>query len=214
MVFRLDKSDLRFPDPALADEDGLLAIGGDLSPERLISAYQQGIFPWFSEGDPILWFAPHERCVVFPAQVKISKSMHKVLKSGLFNVTCDQAFERVIRNCAKVDRTKQGQDETWITEDMQQAYIRLHQLGFAHSVEVWHKDELVGGLYGLFINRVFCGESMFSLMSNASKAAFIDLCQSGKFDLIDCQMPNDHLLSLGAKLIPAKDYLKVLKQQL
>lgn len=213
MVFGLDESYLQFPDPALADEDGLLAVGGDLTPERLIGAYQHGIFPWFSEGDPILWFAPHERCVVFPEQVKISKSMRKVLQSGMFSITWNEAFEKVIRSCAKVDRTKQGQDDTWITDDMQQAYIHLHQLGFAHSVEVWHDDELVGGLYGLIINRVFCGESMFSLMSNASKAAFISLCQCGRFDLIDCQMPNDHLMSLGATLIPAKDYLQVLSRQ-
>jgi leucyl/phenylalanyl-tRNA--protein transferase len=175
MIFGLDETILQFPDPSLADEDGLLAVGGDLSPERLAQAYGNGIFPWFSEGDPILWFAPHERCVVFPAKVKISKSMSKLLKRGFFKITSNQAFEQVIRCCAKVDRTKQGQDDTWITGDMQQAYIRLHQTGLAHSVEVWHEEQLVGGLYGLIINRVFCGESMFSLMSNASKAAFISL---------------------------------------
>lgn len=214
MVFGLDEVYLAFPDPALADPDGLLAIGGDLTPERLQSAYSNGIFPWFSEGDPILWFAPHERCVVFPKKVKISKSMRKVLNSGMFRISWDQAFEQVIKCCAKVDRSKQGQDGTWITDDMQQAYINLHQLGMAHSVEVWHENNLVGGLYGVVVNKVFCGESMFSLMSNASKAAFISLCQSQRFELIDCQLPNDHLMSLGAELIPAKQYLEILKQPL
>ena len=214
MVFGLDEVYLAFPDPALADPDGLLAIGGDLSAERLRNAYESGIFPWFSEGDPILWFAPHERCVIFPEKVKVSKSMRKLLQSGVFHITWDQAFEQVIRNCADVDRTKQGQDGTWITDDMQQAYMNLHTLGLAHSVEVWQGDTLVGGLYGVVTNKVFCGESMFSLVSNASKAALITLCQSGKFKLIDCQLPNPHLMSLGAELIPSKDYLWILKQPL
>lgn len=209
MVFGLDEVYLAFPDSALADPDGLLAIGGDLSPERLQNAYASGIFPWFSEGDPILWFAPHERCVIFPDQVKLSKSMRKLLKSGMFKMTWDQAFEQVIRSCAHVDRSKQGQDGTWITDDMQQAYIELHNLGLAHSLEVWQGDTVVGGLYGVVTNNVFCGESMFSLVSNASKAALICLCQSGKFELIDCQLPNPHLMSLGATLIPRKDYLRI-----
>lgn len=213
MVFGLDATRLEFPDPALADEDGLLAIGGDLSPERLVQAYKQGIFPWFSEGDPILWFAPHERCVVFPDKVKQSKSMTKLLNTGVFTFSIDQAFEQVIRNCAKIDRSKQGQDDTWITSDMQQAYIRLHEMGMAHSVEVWQEGLLVGGLYGVIVNRVFCGESMFSLVSNASKAAFITLCRSGEFDLIDCQLPNEHLMTLGAELIPTASYLNILKQK-
>jgi leucyl/phenylalanyl-tRNA--protein transferase len=212
MVFGLDETVLQFPDPSLADEDGLLAIGGDLSPERLNQAYRNGIFPWFSAGDPILWFAPHERCVVFPDKVKVSKSMRKLLKSGTFKITRNQAFEQVIRSCAKVDRTKQGQDDTWITTDMQEAYIRLHQMGLAHSQEVWHEGKLVGGLYGLIINRVFCGESMFSLMSNASKAAFISLCQTGEFELIDCQLPNEHLMTLGAEMISSNDYLRILNR--
>lgn len=213
MVFGLDATRLEFPDPSLADEDGLLAIGGDLSPERLVQAYKQGIFPWFSEGDPILWFAPHERCVVFPDKVKQSKSMTKLLNTGVFTFSRDQAFEQVIRNCAKIDRSKQGQDGTWITSDMQQAYIRLHEMGMAHSVEVWQEELLVGGLYGVIVNQVFCGESMFSLVSNASKAAFITLCRSGEFDLIDCQLPNEHLMTLGAELIPTASYLNILKQK-
>ena len=212
MVFGLDEVYLAFPDPALADPDGLLAIGGDLSVERLRNAYESGIFPWFSEGDPILWFAPHERCVIFPQKVKVSKSMRKLLQSGVFRISWDQAFEQVIINCADVDRSKQGQDGTWITDDMQQAYMNLHNLGLAHSVEAWQGDTLVGGLYGVVTNQVFCGESMFSLVSNASKAALITLCQSGNFKLIDCQLPNPHLMSLGAELIPCKDYLLILKQ--
>ena len=214
MVFGLDEVYLAFPDPALADPDGLLAIGGDLTADRLKNAYANGIFPWFSEGDPILWFAPHERCVIFPEMVNVSKSMRKLLHSGMFRITWNQTFEQVIRSCAEVDRTKQGQEGTWITDDMQQAYINLHKLGMAQSVEVWHDNKLVGGLYGVVVNKVFCGESMFSLMSNASKAALISLCQSGQFELIDCQLPNPHLMSLGAELIPCKDYLRILKQPL
>jgi leucyl/phenylalanyl-tRNA--protein transferase len=213
MVFGLDELYLAFPDPALADADGLLAIGGDLSAERLKNAYASGIFPWFSAGDPILWFAPHERCVIFPERVKISKSMRKVLLSEQFRITWDQAFEQVIKACASIDRTKQGQDGTWITDDMQEAYLNLHRLGMAHSLEVWQGQELVGGLYGVIVNKVFCGESMFSQVSNASKAALISLCRSGQFKLIDCQLPNPHLMSLGAELIPSQEYLKILKEQ-
>jgi leucyl/phenylalanyl-tRNA--protein transferase len=213
MVFGLDELYLAFPDPALADPDGLLAIGGDLSAERLRNAYASGIFPWFSAGDPILWFAPHERCVIFPERVKISKSMRKVLLSEQFRITWDQAFEQVIKACASIDRTKQGQDGTWITDDMQEAYLNLYQLGMAHSVEVWQGQELVGGLYGVIVNQVFCGESMFSQVSNASKVALISLCRSGQFKLIDCQLPNPHLMSLGAELIPSQEYLKILKEQ-
>lgn len=209
MVFRLQQHHLIFPDPALAEEDGLLAIGGDLSPERLLLAYQSGIFPWFSDDDPILWYAPHERCVVFPAAVRISKSMAKVLRSGTFRITWDKAFPEVIKNCAAVPR--KDQDGTWITEAMQAAYIRLHELGIARSLEAWHQDKLVGGLYGVVVGKVFCGESMFSLMTDASKAAFITLCSMPEYELIDCQLPNDHLLSLGAEMIPRGDYMKILK---
>jgi leucyl/phenylalanyl-tRNA--protein transferase len=208
MIFRLLDDELIFPDPALADEDGLLAVGGDLSPERLLLAYRSGIFPWFSEDDPILWFAPHERCVVFPERVKVSKSMSKVLKSGMFTIKRNTAFKQVIEHCAAVFR--KDQDGTWITTDMQAAYIRLHELGIAHSFEVWHHEELVGGLYGVIIGSVFCGESMFSLLTNASKAAFITLCRTGEFEVIDCQLPNDHLMSLGAEMISREDYMQIL----
>ncbi|MDB5019813.1 MAG: leucyl/phenylalanyl-tRNA--protein transferase [Pedobacter sp.] len=211
MVFRLLDDEIVFPEPAFADEDGLLAVGGDLSPERLLLAYQSGIFPWFSDDDPILWFAPHERCVVFPEHVKVSKSMAKVLKSGTFKISRNQAFKQVIENCSAVFR--KDQDGTWITSAMRKAYIRLHELGIAHSFEVWHNEVLVGGLYGNIVGKVFCGESMFSLMTNASKAAFICLCRTQEFDLIDCQMPNDHLMSLGAEMIPRAQYMEILNRK-
>lgn len=204
MVFKLDDDRIVFPSPELADPDGLLAIGGDLRPDRLILAYQNGIFPWFSEGDPICWYAPLERCVIFPDCVMVSKSMRRLIKANHFSVTYDKAFKEVIENCAKIGR--KDQDGTWITKDMQQAYITLHQLGYAHSVEVWEEDVLVGGLYGIHINQVFCGESMFSKVSNASKYALIWLCKTKNFKLIDCQLPNDHLMSLGAEMITSEEY--------
>lgn len=208
MIFRLLDDEIIFPDTALAEADGLLAIGGDLSVERLTLAYQSGIFPWFSEGDPILWFAPHERCVIFPAQLKISKSMQKVLKTDTFLITVNKAFDKVIENCAKTPRI--GQDGTWITDDMQTAYQKMHQKGLAHSVEVWQNDKLVGGLYGIKIGDVFCGESMFSHVSNASKTALFHLAKNMGFKLIDCQLPNDHLMSLGAVMISREAYLDML----
>ncbi|QIL39761.1 leucyl/phenylalanyl-tRNA--protein transferase [Pedobacter sp. HDW13] len=208
MFFQLLADDPAFPDPALAEEDGLLAIGGDLSMERLLIAYSNGIFPWFSEGEPILWYSPHERCVIYPDRIKISKSMKQVLKQGIFKVTLNQAFEEVILNCATTVR--KGQDGTWITTEMQQAYLNLHQKGYAHSVEVWQNDKLVGGLYGLKVNRVFCGESMFSHVSNASKTALIFLSEHN-VDLIDCQLPNDHLMTLGAEMISRERYMEMLQ---
>jgi len=208
MIFRLDER-LIFPDPALAEEDGLLAIEGDLSAERLILAYQSGIFPWYSEGDPILWFAPHERFVLYPSGLRISKSMRQIIRSNKFRVTFDQSFAEVIRACA--DAKREGQDGTWITTEMQQAYINLHKLGVAHSVEVWLDDDvLAGGLYGVEVGSVFCGESMFSKVSNASKLALITLCQTGKYKMIDCQLHTDHLESMGARMIPRDQYMSVL----
>jgi len=208
MIFRLDER-LIFPDPALAEGDGLLAIGGDLSAERLILAYQNGIFPWYSEGDPILWFAPHERFVLFPDELRISKSMRQIVRSNKFRVTFNQSFAEVIRACA--DARREGQDGTWITTEMQQAYINLHQLGVAHSVEVWLDDVLAGGLYGVEVGHVFCGESMFSKVSNASKLALITLCQTGKYQVIDCQLHTEHLESMGARMIPRDEFMSVLK---
>lgn len=210
MFFQLQEGDLIFPDPALAERDGLLAIGGDLSLQRLLIAYSNGIFPWFSEGEPILWYSPHERCVIYPNHIKVSKSMKKFLKDGIFKVTINQDFEGVILNCA--DTPRKGQDGTWITDEMQQAYLNLHQKGFAQSVEVWLADKLVGGLYGLKINGVFCGESMFSHVSNASKVALIYLSNSN-IDLIDCQLPNAHLMSLGAEMIDRKTYMDMLQKK-
>ena len=209
MIFRLPDDDVVFPNPELAEPDGLLAIGGDLSMERLLFAYENGIFPWFSEDDPICWYSPHERCVIYPNAIKLSKSMRKVLKDQVFEVSVNTAFEAVIENCAKVGR--KDQPGTWITEEMQEAYIALHKRGFASSIEVWHDGVLAGGLYGVDMGDVFCGESMFSLMSNASKVALITLCGMNKFRLIDCQLPNDHLLSMGATMISREQYMRFLQ---
>jgi leucyl/phenylalanyl-tRNA--protein transferase len=208
MIFRLDER-LVFPEPHLAEPDGLLAVGGDLSPQRLLLAYQHGIFPWYSDDTPILWYAPHERFVLYPNELHVSKSMRQILRSGMFTITKNQAFEQVIAACSLVPR--EGQDGTWITDDMQQAYINLHRLGHAHSYEVWQNDELVGGLYGVHAGKVFCGESMFSKVSNASKTALITLCQSGTYHLIDCQVHTEHLESLGASFIDRDAYLNILQ---
>jgi len=201
-----------FPDPALAEPDGLLAIDGDLSTERLLLAYQNGIFPWYSDETPILWYSPHERFVLLPDELIVSKSMRKVLNSGRFTVTIDQCFEKVIAACSAIERP--GQDGTWITDEMKAAYAELHTKGQAHSVEVWQNDELVGGLYGVTIKSVFCGESMFSLVSNASKTALIHLCKMGLYKLIDCQVHTAHLESMGARMITRKEYMRWLNGEL
>ena len=198
---------IEFPDPSEASEDGLLAIGGDLSPERLIHAYQNGIFPWYEDGQPILWWSPDPRFVLLPEDLKISKSMKQVLKNSKFNITQNQAFEKVIESCAFIKRD--GQFSTWITDEMINAYTTLHELGYAKSVEVWLDDKLVGGFYGIDIaNKVFCGESMFTKVSNASKAAFIWFVQNHSYQLIDCQIHTLHLESLGAKNISRSKFLK------
>jgi leucyl/phenylalanyl-tRNA--protein transferase len=208
MIFRLDER-LLFPDPDLADPDGLLAVGGDLSTERLLLAYKNGIFPWYSDETPILWYSPHERCVIFPAELKVSKSMRQILRSNKFSVTVNQCFEKVIAACSSVER--KDQDGTWITGEMMKAYINLHQNGHTHSIEVWNEDNLVGGLYGVQTGNVFCGESMFSQMSNASKVALVHLCNMG-FDMIDCQMHTPHLESMGAKMISREEYIAMLRK--
>jgi leucyl/phenylalanyl-tRNA--protein transferase len=208
MIFRLTE-DLIFPNPALAEEDGLLAIEGDLSPERLLLAYQNGIFPWFGDDSPILWYSPKTRFVLFPEEVKISKSMRQLIKSKKYKITINTAFEEVINACADVKR--EGQESTWITLEMKKAYIKLHQLGFAHSIETWENDQLIGGLYGVMINKVFCGESMFSHQSNASKMALIWLCEHIDLKLIDCQIHSTHLESLGAKMIERDTFMDFLK---
>ena len=211
MIFRLDER-LLFPDPALAEEDGLLAVGADLSVERLLLAYQNGIFPWYSDDTPILWYSPHERFVLFPDELKISKSMRQVMRSGRFSVTRNQCFDRVIDACSTT--TRQGQDGTWITADMRAAYIELHRQGHAHSVEVWDDNQLAGGLYGVAVGKVFCGESMFSRISNASKTALISLAQSGDFNMIDCQVHTEHLESMGARMISRTEYMSMLRNML
>ncbi|OSY87227.1 leucyl/phenylalanyl-tRNA--protein transferase [Tenacibaculum holothuriorum] len=207
--------ELVFPPLELATEDGVLAIGGDLSVARLKLAYQNGIFPWFNEGEPIVWYSPWERMVLFPDEVKVSKSMKQVLRKKDFTITENQAFEQVIFNCKHINRNDQF--GTWITDDMEQAYINLHKEGFAKSIEVWHfdsaqsKNVLVGGLYGVDLgNGVFCGESMFSKASNMSKLAFIHLAQNCGYKLIDCQVYNEHLASLGAREIDRSEFLGLL----
>ena len=209
MIFKLHDTDIYFPDPTFAEPDGLLAIGGDLNTERLLLAYQSGIFPWYSDDDPICWYSPAERCVLFPQKVVVSKSMQQVINRNTFTITTNTAFEDVIQHCANTNR--KDQDGTWITNDMQKAYINLHKIGIAKSVEVWQIKELVGGLYGLEINNIFCGESMFSKVSNASKAALIWLCTKNNYTLIDCQVRTEHLISMGAEMILQSKYIEILK---
>lgn len=206
--------ELIFPPVHLANKDGLLAVGGDLSVERLLLAYQSGIFPWYNQGEPIIWYSPNPRMVLFPNELKVSKSMKQIIRKNEFAITYNQNFEEVISNCKTIYRPEQG--GTWITNQMQQAYIALHKKGFAKSVEVWKNNELVGGLYGLDLGHIFCGESMFSKVSNASKMAFIYLVQKLEkehYTLIDCQVYNNHLASLGAKEIPRSLFLKYLNKQ-
>ncbi len=206
---------IAFPPPELSQEDGLLAIGGDLSEKRLLRAYSMGIFPWYSEGSPILWWSPDPRLVLLPDEMKVSRSLQQVLKKGVFTVTTDRVFDEVIRNCAKIHQKKQG--GTWITDDMMRAYLRLHDSGFAHSVESWYGGELVGGLYGVALGAAFFGESMFTKMSNASKVAFVTLVrQLAKwgFTLIDCQIATGHLMTFGAREIPRSEFLWLLGRAL
>ncbi|MEQ8420674.1 MAG: leucyl/phenylalanyl-tRNA--protein transferase [Arenibacter algicola] len=203
---------LLFPDVEKADDDGLLAVGGDLSPERLLLAYKNGIFPWFNEDSMILWWSPDPRMVLFPNKIKISKSMAQVIKSNKFRITWNTQFEEVVNACSAIKR--KGQAGTWITPEMKSAYLKLHQMGIAKSIEVWESDNLVGGLYGIDLGNVFCGESMFSRKSNASKFAFISLAkelQQKEYKLIDCQVYTAHLESLGAEEIPRKQFIKILK---
>lgn len=200
---------IQFPDHSQATKDGLLAIGADLSLERLIHAYTKGIFPWFNDEELILWWSPDPRFVLFPNELKVSKSMKQFLRNSSYRITENAAFEQVIEHCALVKRD--GQRGTWIGKSMKDAYINMHRAGFAKSIEVWDKNELVGGLYGVDLgNKVFCGESMFSLKTNSSKMAFIWLAQSNKYRLIDCQLHTKHLESLGAKHISRQEFLKLL----
>lgn len=206
---------IAFPPQNLAEENGLLAIGGDLSVERLIASYKMGIFPWYSEGDPILWWTPDPRLVLFPEELHTSKSLNKLIRKKKFNVTVDHDFENVIQSCADVHKEKDS--DTWIVSEMVEAYLRLHHEGYAHSVETWLDDKLVGGVYGVSIGKCFFGESMFTRENNASKVAFtylVKLLQAKSFELIDCQMTTDHLLSLGAREIRRNEFVKRLKRAL
>lgn len=199
--------DIWFPNVNQTTKDGLLAIGGDLSVERLLLAYRSGIFPWFEDKEPILWWSPDPRFVLFPEKLKVSKSMKQVLRQSNYTVTVNQAFRDVISECSKIKRS--GQSDTWITEEMIAAYLNLNQLGHAKSIEVWKENRLVGGLYGVDLgNGVFCGESMFAKESNASKAGFITFIQNTNYKLIDCQIYTKHLESLGAEDMSRIDFLK------
>lgn len=213
-VFRLTE-EIVFPSPGYAEEDGLLAVGGDLSEDRLLLAYSKGIFPWYSEGLPILWWSPDPRLILVPDELKISRSLKQTLRRDFYHVTVDKAFDMVIRNCAEVHRGKHG--ATWITEEMIRAYTGLHDSGLAHSVESWCEGELAGGLYGIALGGVFFGESMFSKGPDASKVAFVRLVRQlavWDFDVIDCQVTTGHLLSLGAKEIPRSEFMAILERAL
>ncbi|VXB19073.1 leucyl/phenylalanyl-tRNA-protein transferase [Flavobacterium sp. 9AF] len=204
--------DIYFPPVEEASPEGILAVGGDLSLERLLLAYKSGIFPWFEEDEPILWWAPEERMVLFFEDLKISKSMRNVLNQNKFKVTFNTAFKEVISNCKKIVR--KDQPGTWITDEMVEAYCKLHEIGVAKSVEVWLDKELVGGLYGVDLGHIFCGESMFSKVSNASKVAFIHLVkflEQNNYRILDCQVYNDHLASLGCVEIDRDDFMMVLQ---
>ncbi len=206
---------IQFPDPNKADDEGLLAQGGELSPEFLLSAYCQGIFPWFCEGEPILWWSPNPRMVLFPEKFKVKKSLRQVIKKGVFELRIDTAFREVISNCSQILRP--DQDDTWITKDIIEGYVKLYELGFAHSFESFFEGELVGGLYGISIGNCFFGESMFFTKTDASKVAFYHLVQfalKNQFAFIDAQQPTDHLKSLGAEPIPRADFLKMLETSL
>jgi leucyl/phenylalanyl-tRNA---protein transferase len=213
-VYRLG-SEVVFPHPEASEPSGLLALGGDLSPERLLTAYSLGIFPWYSEDQPILWHSPDPRAVLEPSALHVSRSLARTLRRGRFEVRLDTAFEAVIRACAQIPRG--GEHGTWITEEMREAYVALHRLGFAHSAEAWQDGRLVGGLYGVSIGGAFFGESMFAARSDASKVAFAVLVrqlQRWDFDLIDCQMHTRHLERFGAVLWPRRRFLEALERSI
>jgi leucyl/phenylalanyl-tRNA--protein transferase len=206
--------ELSFPPPELANEDGILAVGGDLSPDRLLLAYSEGLFPWFNPDDPILWWSPDPRFILYPQSLKVSKSMRPYFNQKKFRVTFDTQFKEVMTACQLQYRKGQG-GGTWITDEMIDSYAELHQMGFAHSVEIWQGDELVGGLYGISLGKIFFGESMFAKVSNASKFGFISLVQKLKeldFWLIDCQQRTKHLESLGGEFISRKEFLSFMKK--
>lgn len=206
---------IQFPDPNQANDEGLIAYGGELTPEYLLSAYQQGIFPWFSENEPVLWWSPNPRMVLLPTDFTLKKSLRQVINKGIFELRIDTAFRKVITSCSKVKRSHE--DETWITNDIIEGYVKLHELGYAHSFESYFEDKLVGGLYGISLGNCFFGESMFFKKTDASKFTFYHLVQfalKNNFAFIDAQQPTEHLASLGAKPIPRKDFLEMLKKAL
>lgn len=209
-IFRLDKN-LVFPDPSLAEKEGILAVGGDLTTDRLILAYANGIFPWPSKDAPLLWWSPDPRMILLPDNFKVSHSLRQLVRSGKYSYTVDTDFEKVIMHCARIPRF--GQDDTWITEEMIEAYIRLHKEGYAHSVETRYEGKLVGGLYGVSLGRIFFGESMFYIQRDASKFAFyqlIKLLRHWEFELIDAQQDTQHLRSLGAISVPRPEFMELL----
>lgn len=211
----LQPNDITFPHPDTANEDGIVAIGGDLSIDRLLLAYQFGFFPWFNPDEPILWWHPNPRFVIFTEDIRVAKSMRPYFNQEKFQLTFDQDFEGVIRSCEKIKRN--NQPGTWISEDIKEAYIALHQLGVAHSVEVWQDEKLVGGLYGVSLGKMFFGESMFSQVSNASKFALISLAsilRKNGYEIIDCQMPNAHLKSMGGRYIGRNVFLSILRSNI
>ncbi|MFO7752756.1 MAG: leucyl/phenylalanyl-tRNA--protein transferase [Desulfobacteraceae bacterium] len=213
-VFRLSEQ-IEFPPPGLARSDGLLCVGGDLSTERLIEAYKNGIFPWYAHNEPILWWTPDPRLILYPRDIRVSRSLAKRLRKNFFSVSMDTAFEEVVRNCAHT-RTIHGED-TWLTSDMIQAYTRLHEAGRAHSVECWRNRRLAGGLYGVSLGGVFFGESMFTIITDASKVALVHLARYLErldYDLIDCQVATDHMVSMGAVEIPRQLFLKKVRRSL
>ena len=208
-------NELYFPPVTEADEEGILAIGGDLSTQRLLLAYRNGIFPWYTDDEPIIWWCPNPRFVLFPDEIKISKSMRAVVKKQTYSFTINNCFNNVIKNCKTINR--EGQSGTWISEEVIDAYTNLHNLGYALSAETWKNNKLVGGLYGVKMGNIFFGESMFSLSPNASKFAFIQLVKHLKNEgvkLIDCQVYTTHLESLGAKMIDRNDFMRLLEQHL
>lgn len=213
MLFRLDDNDYAFPSAELAEDNGLLAIGGDLAPLRLLTAYANGIFPWYSEDDPLMWWSLDPRLVIRPGEMRVSHSLRQTLRSGRFEVRIDCDFRSVMRHCA--DTPREGQNGTWIVDEMVEAYCELHKMGFAHSFETWQNGQLVGGLYGVAIGKAFFGESMFHTVSNASKVAFYHLhqfLQRNGFGIIDCQQETSHLVSLGAYSIPRHEFLLELEE--
>ena len=213
IFFLSDK--LSFPPPQLATTEGLLAVGGDLSQERLLLAYRLGIFPWFSDGEPILWWSPDPRLVLYPDEFRVPKTLRKIIKKKMFNITMDTAFEAVMHRCRQI--RVQNNEGTWIVDDMIDAYCKLHNSGFAHSVEAWHRGKLAGGLYGVSLGGCFFGESMFTEKSNASNVALVHLFQhlmQHGFDMIDCQVKTSHLIRFGAREIPREHFLKQLQKSL